>query len=155
MACTGEILQLLTKPEWRLEPLKTKTEFWMNDGLPLSTPRPPQFVTVCLRGNVLLPSKLHWGNLKTGVAQQQRPCKSTRGAERRREGGRQKEGSIAAVSPGYQSSVIALTFAGWYSKSVSLACSSKVPTLLQKARWKHQGEQIISFERDDRQVWGS
>lgn len=56
--------------------------------LPKASPVP---VTVCLGGNVLLPSKLHWGNLETGVAQQQRPCKSTGGAERRREGGRQEE----------------------------------------------------------------
>lgn len=84
----------------RLEAFNTKSEFWMNDDLQLFALLPkasPVPVTVCLGGNVLLPSKLHWGNLKTGVAQQQRPRESTRGAERRRrgEGGREARGNAA------------------------------------------------------------
>lgn len=77
----------------------------MNDDLQLFALLPkasPVPVTVCLGGNVLLPSKLHWGNLKTGVARQQRPRESTRGAERRRRGreGGERERSTAAASPG-------------------------------------------------------
>lgn len=88
-----------------MEAFKTKSEPWMNDDLQLFALLPkasPVPVTVCLGGNVLLPSKLHWGNLKTGVARQQRPRESTRGAERRRRGreGGERERSTAAASPG-------------------------------------------------------
>lgn len=71
----GEISQIRTNLA-RSAPLAS--ERVLDALLPKDSPVP---AAVCLGGNVLLPSKPHWGKLKTGVARQQRPCDSTTGTE--------------------------------------------------------------------------